>query len=80
LTKYLASYWGHLGVRVNSLSPGGIYNNQDTKFVRKISKLIPLNRMLQKEELKGSIQFLCSDASSYLNGHNLVLDGGRSII
>ena len=80
LTKYLASYWGHLGVRVNSLSPGGIYNNQDTKFVKRISKLIPLNRMLQKEELKGSIQFLCSDASSYLNGHNLVLDGGRSII
>ena len=80
LTKYLASYWGHLGVRVNSLSPGGIYNNQDTKFVKRISKLIPLNRMLQKDELKGSIQFLCSDASSYLNGHNLVLDGGRSII
>lgn len=80
LTKYLASYWGHLGVRVNSLSPGGIYNNQDTKFVKRISTLIPLNRMLEKEELKGSIQFLCSDASSYLNGHNLVLDGGRSII
>lgn len=80
LTKYLASYWGHLGVRVNSLSPGGIYNNQDAKFVKRISKLIPLRRMLQKNELKGSIQFLCSDASSYLNGHNLVLDGGRSII
>lgn len=80
LTKYLASYWGNSGVRVNALSPGGVFNKQNSKFVRKIENLIPMGRMLYKKELKGSIKYLCSNQSSYLNGHNLVLDGGRSII
>lgn len=80
LTKYLASYWGNNGIRVNALSPGGVFNNQNKKFIRKLINLIPLQRMIVKDELKGSVKFLCSDESSYLNGHNLILDGGRSII
>lgn len=80
LTKYLAAYWGEKNIRVNALSPSGVYNNQDKKFVKKLINLIPLKRMLIKEELKGSIKYLCSEKSSYLNGHNLILDGGRTII
>ena len=80
LTKYLASYWANKNVRVNALSPGGIYNNQDKLFVKKIKKLIPMKRMANSSEYKEAVQFLCSDASSYMTGHNMVLDGGRSII
>jgi NAD(P)-dependent dehydrogenase (short-subunit alcohol dehydrogenase family) len=80
LTKYLASYWAKYNVRVNSFSPGGIYNNQEKIFVKKIKKLIPMGRMAKKEEYKETIKFLCSDASSYITGQNIVSDGGRSII
>ncbi len=79
MTKYVATYWADKGVRCNALSPGGVYNNQDKEFVKKISKLIPLNRMAKLDEYQSAIQFLCSDASSYLNGQNIVMDGGRSI-
>ena len=79
LTKYLATYWAEKGVRVNALSPGGVYNHQPSDFVDKIKKLIPLNRMANADEYRGSIQFLCSDASSYMTGHNLIVEGGRSI-
>jgi NAD(P)-dependent dehydrogenase (short-subunit alcohol dehydrogenase family) len=80
LTKYFASYWAKQNIRVNALSPGGIYNNQDKIFVKKIKKLIPLNRMANKNEFHGIVQFLCSEASSYLTGQNIIIDGGRSII
>lgn len=80
LTKYLASYWPEKGIRSNALSPGGVFVNQDEEFVTKISKLIPLGRMATNDEYVSAIQFLCSDASIYMNGHNLVIDGGRSII
>lgn len=80
LTKYLASYWAQDGVRCNSLSPGGILNSQGEEFLSKINKLIPMGRMAYRDEYRGAIQFLCSNASSYMNGHNLVIDGGRSII
>ena len=80
LTRYLASYWANKNIRVNALSPGGVFNNHDTEFVKKLSKLIPLGRMADRDEYKGAIQFLCSDASSYMTGQNLILDGGRSII
>ena len=80
LTKYLTSYWGKKNVRVNSLSPGGVFNNQDKIFHSKIKKLIPMNRMANVNEYHGAIIFLCSDSSKYMNGHNLVIDGGRSII
>lgn len=79
LTKYLSTYWNKNNVRCNALSPGGIYQNQNDEFLDKISERIPLSRMANRDEYRGAIQFLCSDASSYLNGHNLVIDGGRSV-
>ena len=79
LTKYIATYWADKNIRCNALSPGGVYNNQDNDFVDSLSSLIPLNRMANFDEYKSSIQFLCSDASSYMTGFNLVMDGGRHI-
>ena len=79
LTKYLSTYWNDKNVRCNALSPGGIFQNQDKYFLEKIKERIPLGRMANKDEYRGAIQFLCSEASSYLNGHNLVIDGGRSV-
>ena len=79
LTKYLATYWTDKGIRCNSLSPGGIYHDQDKDFVSKIEKLIPLGRMASKDEYRATIQYLCSDASKYMNGQNIVVDGGRSV-
>jgi NAD(P)-dependent dehydrogenase (short-subunit alcohol dehydrogenase family) len=79
LTKYLATYWCHQGVRCNSLSPGGVYANQDDVFVSKLTKLIPMGRMANADEYRGAIVFLCSSASAYMNGGNLVIDGGRSV-
>ena len=79
LTRYLATYWPDKGIRSNALSPGGVYNNQDKEFVQNLSKLIPMGRMAKVDEYKGAIQFLCSDASSYMNGQNIIIDGGRSI-
>lgn len=79
LTKYLSTYWADKGIRTNALSPGGVHNGQDKEFVSKISKLIPMGRMAKCEEYRGVIQFLCSDASLYLNGQNIVMDGGRSV-
>ena len=79
LTKYLATYWCEQGVRCNSLSPGGVYANQDDVFVSKLVQLIPLGRMAAPDEYRGAIAFLCSDASTYMNGANLILDGGRSV-
>jgi len=79
LTKYLATYWCDHGVRCNSLSPGGVYANQDGVFVSKLTQLIPLGRMAKADEYRGAIAFLCSGASTYMNGGNLVIDGGRSV-
>jgi NAD(P)-dependent dehydrogenase (short-subunit alcohol dehydrogenase family) len=78
LTKYLATYWADQGVRCNALSPGGIYTSQDDEFVNRLSNLIPMGRMAKEDEYRGAIQFMCSDASSYMNGQNIVIDGGRS--
>ena len=79
LTKYLATYWLESNIRCNAISPGGVFTSQSDEFVEKLSSLIPLGRMAKKDEYRAAIQFLCSDASSYMNGHNLVMDGGRSI-
>jgi NAD(P)-dependent dehydrogenase (short-subunit alcohol dehydrogenase family) len=79
LTKYLATYWADRGVRVNAISPGGVFNNQDPAFVEKLTRLIPMGRMAHVDEYRAAIQFLCSDASSYMTGQNMVMDGGRSV-
>jgi NAD(P)-dependent dehydrogenase (short-subunit alcohol dehydrogenase family) len=78
LTRYIATYWADKGVRCNALSPGGVFNGQGEEFVLRLSKLIPLGRMAKHDEYRAAIQFLCSDASSYMNGQNIVMDGGRS--
>jgi len=80
LTKYLSSYWAHRGVRVNAISPGGVYNNQPEHFVQKLQNLIPMGRMAKVDEYESTVQYLCSDASSYMTGQNIILDGGRSVI
>jgi NAD(P)-dependent dehydrogenase (short-subunit alcohol dehydrogenase family) len=80
LTRYLSSYWAHKGIRANALSPGGVYAGQDDEFVQRLNGLIPMGRMATEEEYEGAIQFLCSDASAYMNGQNIVMDGGRSVI
>lgn len=80
LTRYLAGYWADRGVRVNALSPAGVYAGQPLEFVEKITELIPLGRMAERNEYRSAVQFLCSDASQYMTGHNLVIDGGRSIL
>ncbi len=79
LTKYLSTYLAKKNIRVNSLSPAGVYNNQSDEFVSKFRDLIPMDRMAKPDEYKGAIVFMCSDASSFMTGHNLVIDGGRTI-
>lgn len=78
LTKYLSTYLAEFGIRVNTLSPGSIENEQDAEFLTNLRSRIPLGRLANVEEYKGAIQFLASDASSYMTGQNLIIDGGRS--
>ena len=80
LTKYTASYWAKKNIRCNAIAPGGIFNNQDSSFIKNINKLIPLGRMAKKNEYNGLILFLCSELSSYMTGSIVVADGGRTII
>lgn len=79
-TRYLASYYGASGVRVNCVSPGGVFNNQNPEFVKQFEHKVPLKRMAKPEEIAPSIVFLLSDDASYITGHNLIVDGGWTAI
>ena len=79
LTKYLASHWGEYNIRVNSISPGGIFSGQNQEFVKNYSSKVPLGRMAKEEDIIGAAVFLCSDASSYITGQNIIIDGGFTL-
>ena len=78
LTKYLAVYWADKGIRVNTLCPASLENGQDPEFVQKLSNLIPMGRMYKPEEYVCTVLYMISDASSYMTGSTVLLDGGRT--
>ena len=79
MTKYLAVYFADKNIRVNCLSPTAVYNNHPEDFVTKLTNIIPMGRMSDIDEYKATVVYMCSDASSYMTGHNLIVDGGKTV-
>lgn len=79
-TRYLASYYGRYQIRVNTVSPGGIYDNQPKEFVNNYNKKVPMKRMGSPKDIVPAVFYLLTDEASYITGHNLIVDGGWSII
>lgn len=77
-SRYLATYYAPYNIRVNVVCPGGVFDNQDPKFVERYKKLTPLNRMASPEDIAGPVLFICSDASAYMTGQVIMVDGGLS--
>ena len=80
LTRYLAAYFGPHGIRVNAVSPGGIFDNQPEPFLSNYNKKVPLKRMGSPADISAAVHFLLSDDASYITGHNLIVDGGWSVV
>ncbi len=76
LTKYLGSYWASRGVRVNAVTPHGVWNNHEDEFVKRFSAMSPMNRLSKSDEVVGGVIYLASEASSYVTGSNLLIEGG----
>jgi NAD(P)-dependent dehydrogenase (short-subunit alcohol dehydrogenase family) len=79
MTKYLSVYFAQRGIRVNCLCPTGVFNNHPDDFVKKLSNIIPMGRMADIDEYKGAIAFMCSDASTYMTGSVVTIDGGKTV-
>jgi len=79
-TRYLAATYGRRGIRANAISPGGFFDHQPAPFVQEYNRRVPIGRMLEGEDIKGPVVFLASEASRYVNGINLMVDGGWTAI
>jgi NAD(P)-dependent dehydrogenase (short-subunit alcohol dehydrogenase family) len=79
LTKHLAAYWGRNNIRVNCVTPGGVFSGQNETFVKNYTDKVPLGRMANAQDIFGAVAFLASDLSSYITGHNLIVDGGWTV-
>lgn len=78
LTKYLATYWANKNIRINAVCPAGVENGQDEEFIRKLTNLVPMGRMANVDEYQCTVLYLISDASSYMTGSTVIVDGGRT--